>query len=64
MRAVQDVFVWILSIAGIIGALATVALIVVVVARGDSEREEEDQARAFYDAHGHWPDEAPPPGPG
>lgn len=57
MRPVQDVFVWILSIAGIIGALGTVALIVVVVARGDSEREEEDRARAFYDEHGRWPDE-------
>jgi hypothetical protein len=28
---------------------------------GDAEREEEDRARAFFDAHGHWPDEPPPP---
>ncbi len=30
---------------------------------GDRDRSEEDDARAFYDRHGHWPDEEPPPGP-
>jgi hypothetical protein len=30
---------------------------------GDRERDEEDAARDFYDLHGHWPDEAPPPRP-
>ena len=30
--------------------------------RGDVERDAEDEARAFYDRHGHWPDEAPPAG--
>ena len=29
---------------------------------GDHDRSEEDDARAFYDRHGRWPDEAPPPG--
>ena len=29
--------------------------------RGDRERDAEDRARDFYDAHGHWPDEPPPP---
>lgn len=28
--------------------------------KGDVEREEEDAARAYFDEHGHWPDEAPP----
>jgi hypothetical protein len=30
--------------------------------KGDRERDEEDAARAFFDAHGYWPDEEPPPG--
>jgi hypothetical protein len=25
--------------------------------RGDRERDEEDQARAYFAEHGHWPDE-------
>jgi hypothetical protein len=29
--------------------------------QGDRERDAEDAARAFYDAHGYWPDEQPPP---
>ena len=24
---------------------------------GDRERDEEEQARAYFDRHGHWPDE-------
>ncbi len=30
---------------------------------GDRAREEEDEARAFYDRHGRWPDEPEPPRP-
>ena len=30
---------------------------------GDRERDAEDAARAFFDEHGHWPDEAPPEPP-
>lgn len=26
-------------------------------AKGDQERGREDDARAFFDEHGHWPDE-------
>ena len=29
---------------------------------GDRERSEEDDARSFYDRHGHWPDEDGPAG--
>jgi hypothetical protein len=29
--------------------------------RGDREREDEDRARTFFDEHGCWPDEHPPP---
>jgi hypothetical protein len=26
--------------------------------RGDAERDDEERARRFFDAHGYWPDEA------
>jgi hypothetical protein len=26
---------------------------------GDRERDREEEARRFFDEHGHWPDEAP-----
>lgn len=29
---------------------------------GDRDRDAEDEARAFFDRHGHWPDEEPPGG--
>jgi hypothetical protein len=29
--------------------------------RGDRERDDEDRARTFFDEHGYWPDEDPPP---
>jgi hypothetical protein len=25
--------------------------------KGDRERDDEDRARAYFDEHGHWPDE-------
>ena len=28
---------------------------------GDEEREREEEARRYLEAHGHWPDERPPP---
>jgi hypothetical protein len=27
---------------------------------GDSARDDEDQARAYFDRHGRWPDDVPP----
>jgi hypothetical protein len=30
---------------------------------GDRDRDAEDEARAYFDRHGHWPDEDPGPGP-
>jgi len=27
---------------------------------GEHARAEEDEARAYFDRHGHWPDELPP----
>jgi hypothetical protein len=30
---------------------------------GDRDRDREDRARAYFDAHGRWPDEDEPPPP-
>ncbi len=30
-----------------------------VIASGQGERKAEDDARDFFDRHGHWPDEDP-----
>jgi drug/metabolite transporter (DMT)-like permease len=31
-----------------------------VGASGERERAKEDEARAYFDRHGHWPDDLPP----
>jgi NADH:ubiquinone oxidoreductase subunit 6 (subunit J) len=49
----------VISVIAILGAIGMVIGIVVVVASGDHEREEEDRARRYFDEHGHWPDEEP-----
>jgi hypothetical protein len=49
--------------AGIIGAGLSIWLLNVLFrigARGDRERDDEAEARRFFDEHGHWPDEPPP----
>ncbi len=49
--------------AGIIGAGLSIWLLNVLFrigVKGDEERDDEDQARRFFDEHGHWPDEPPP----
>ncbi len=28
--------------------------------QGEDERDREEEARSYFDEHGHWPDEAPP----
>jgi hypothetical protein len=52
--------------AAIIGAGLSVWLINIIFrvgVSGERDRDAEDQARDFYDEHGYWPDEAPPPAP-
>ena len=41
-------------------AILSIPLFVLVIRTGHGARHEEDDARAFFDAHGHWPDEPPP----
>jgi len=50
--------------AGIVGAGLSIWLLNFlyrVGAHDDVDRDDEDAARDFYDTHGHWPDEDPPP---
>jgi hypothetical protein len=50
-----NVYAIFICVVGVIG----VGWIFWVMRNGDGERHEEDRARAFFDAHGHWPDETP-----
>ncbi|MCW3009529.1 MAG: hypothetical protein JWP17_4155 [Solirubrobacterales bacterium] len=57
------------GVAGIVGAGLGVALLNWLHrlgVDGDSDRDDEAEARTYFDAHGYWPDEAPkhaPPAP-
>jgi hypothetical protein len=44
------IFICVAGVAGIIWILY-------VMRHGDKDRHEEDDARTFFDEHGHWPDE-------
>jgi hypothetical protein len=46
------IFICVAGVAGIIWILY-------VMRNGDQDRHQEDAARAFFDEHGHWPDETP-----
>lgn len=50
--------------AGIIGAGLSIWLLNLlhrIGVSGDHDRTDEDDARRFFDEHGHWPDEPPRP---
>jgi hypothetical protein len=42
-----------------VAAVVGIAWILWVIRHGDSDRYDEDAARAYFDEHGHWPDETP-----
>ncbi|QEC50253.1 hypothetical protein FSW04_23490 [Baekduia soli] len=42
-----------ICVAGVVG----VGWIIWMMRHGDEDRRQEDRARAFFDANGHWPDE-------
>ena len=47
-------------------SIAMCVVIVYFLLTGHHDREKEEEAREFFDAHGYWPDEAPkhaPPAP-
>jgi hypothetical protein len=46
----------------LVGAALAVLLLNVffrIGAQGDADRDREEAARAYFDEHGHWPDERP-----
>jgi hypothetical protein len=48
--------------AALVGAGLSVLLLNVLYragVRGDVDRDREEDARSYFDAHGYWPDEAP-----
>jgi hypothetical protein len=47
------------SIIAIVGGLGMVVVIGYFLVTGHGDRDREEEAREFYDEHGHWPDESP-----
>jgi hypothetical protein len=47
------------SIIGILGGIATIAVILYFLINGAGDREKEEAARRYFDEHGRWPDESP-----
>ena len=43
-------------VAAVLG-FAAIGGLVYIAARPDRDREQEDDARAYYDRHGSWPDD-------
>lgn len=49
------------SIIALLGAIVVIGGVGYFIATGRNDREIEEEARRYYDEHGHWPDEAPTP---
>jgi hypothetical protein len=47
------------SIIAVIGGFAMVAVILYFLVTGKGDRDKEEEARRYFDEHGHWPDESP-----
>jgi hypothetical protein len=47
------------SIIAVVGGLLMVVVIFYFLITGREDRDREEEAREFYDEHGHWPDESP-----
>jgi hypothetical protein len=47
------------SIIAILGGLAVIVVIGYFIATGRHDRQDDEEARRYFDEHGHWPDEAP-----
>ena len=48
------------DILSVVLAFLAIVWLVRMVASGNARRHEEDDARAFFDRHGRWPDEDAP----
>ena len=50
------------SAIALVGAVLVIGMIAYFIATGRHDREIDEQARRYFDEHGHWPDEAPAAG--
>jgi hypothetical protein len=50
--------VGIVNVAAAVLGFVAIGALVVIALRPDRDRLDEDAARAYYDAHGRWPDES------
>lgn len=50
---------WFWGIFGVVGSVVGIGVLIWLQSRGGLERIDEDDARAYFDEHGHWPDETP-----
>jgi hypothetical protein len=46
------------NVVAFLGGCVVIGGLIWFAMKGNSERDEEEAARAYFDAHGHWPDEA------
>ena len=49
-----EIWAWISMVLGV----GMCAVIIFFLVKKDDNREKEEAAREYFDAHGHWPDEA------
>jgi hypothetical protein len=47
------------SVIAVVGGAAMCAAILWFLVTGRGDRDVEEDARRYFDEHGHWPDEAP-----
>ena len=47
------------DVLSVVAAFAAIGWLVRVIFTGNDDRADEDEARTFFDEHGHWPDEDP-----
>jgi len=52
------VFETIWSAIAVISGLGMCGVVVYFLITGRNDRQREEEAREYFDAHGHWPDEA------
>ena len=43
---------------GVAGSILLLNVLYRIGVSGDAERDREEDARAYFDEHGHWPDDA------
>ena len=53
-RVLQELY----AVVACVLSFAMCALVVYFLITGRHDRDKEEEAREYFDAHGHWPDEA------